>query len=51
MTFIDLTKAFDTMNRQHRWKILSKCGCLEKMHQDSKIPAQQHVSHSPQQWQ
>lgn len=48
MTFIDLTKAFDPMNRQNRWEILSKCGCLEKMHQDSKIPAQ-HVSHSPQQ--
>lgn len=28
--FIDLTKAFDTVNREALWKILSKCGCPEK---------------------
>ena len=28
--FIDLTKAFDTVNRQALWRILSKCGCPEK---------------------
>ena len=28
--FIDLTKAFDTVNRPALWKILSKCGCPEK---------------------
>ena len=28
--FVDLTKAFDTMNRQVLWIILSKLGCTDK---------------------
>ena len=28
--FIDLTKAFDTVNREALWVILSKLGCLTK---------------------
>ncbi len=28
--FIDLTKAFDTMNREAQWIVLSKRGCLDK---------------------
>ena len=28
--FIDLTKAFDTVNREALWRVLSKCGCPEK---------------------
>ena len=30
MAFIDLTKAFDSVNRQALWTILSRCGCSEK---------------------
>ena len=30
MTFVDLTKAFDSVNREVLWKILSKAGCPEK---------------------
>ena len=30
MAFIDLTKAFDSVNREALWKILSKAGCPEK---------------------
>ena len=30
MAFIDLTKAFDSVNRQALWTILSKCGCPDK---------------------
>ena len=31
MVFVDLTKAFDTVNREGLWKILRKFGCPEKM--------------------
>ena len=27
MAFIDLTKAFDSINREALWKVLSRCGC------------------------
>ena len=30
ITFVDLTKAFDTVNRDALWKIMSKFGCPEK---------------------
>ena len=30
ITFIDLTKAFDTVNRDGLWKIMSKFGCPQK---------------------
>nr|VZI07318.1 unnamed protein product [Spirometra erinaceieuropaei] len=29
-TFVDLTKAFDTVNREGLWKIRQKCGCPER---------------------
>ncbi|BHF72548.1 hypothetical protein SprV_0401561500 [Sparganum proliferum] len=32
-TFMDLTKAFDTMNREGLWKIMQKFGCLERFTQ------------------
>ena len=31
MTFIDLTKAFDTVSRKSLWKILAKFGCPNKL--------------------
>ena len=30
MTFVDLTKAFDTVSREGRWKIMAKFGCPAK---------------------
>ena len=30
MTFVDLTKAFDTISREKLWKIMAKFGCLAK---------------------
>ncbi|BHF67337.1 hypothetical protein SprV_0301036300 [Sparganum proliferum] len=30
-TFVDLTKAFDMMNREVLWKIMQKFGCLERV--------------------
>ncbi len=30
MVFVDLTKAFDTVNRDGLWKILLKLGCPDK---------------------
>ena len=30
MTFVDLTKAFDTVSREGRWKIMAKFGCPTK---------------------
>ena len=30
MTFVDLTKAFDTVNREGLWKIMTKFGCPVK---------------------
>ena len=30
MTFVDLTKAFDTVSRDGLWKIMSKFGCPDK---------------------
>ncbi len=30
MTFADLTKAFDTLNREGLWKMMSKCGCPDR---------------------
>lgn len=52
-TLYDLHRSDKSMNRQHLLKILSECRCLgeKKAQQDYKIPAQQHASHSPQQWQ
>ncbi|BHF68133.1 hypothetical protein SprV_0301116300 [Sparganum proliferum] len=32
-TFVDLTKAFDTVNRDGLWKIMQKFGCLERFTQ------------------
>ena len=29
MVFIDLTKAFDSVNRTELWKLLAKVGCLD----------------------
>ncbi len=29
-TFVDLTKAFDTVSRQGLWRIMSKFGCPER---------------------
>ena len=29
-TFVDLTKAFDTVNRNGLWRIMSKFGCPDK---------------------
>ena len=31
MTFVDLTKAFDTVSREGLWKIMSKFGCPERL--------------------
>ena len=30
MTFVDFTKAFDTVSRERLWKIMAKFGCLAK---------------------
>ena len=30
MTFVDLTKAFDTVSREGLWKIMAKFGCTAK---------------------
>ena len=30
MTFVDLTKAFDTVSREDLWKIMAKFGCPTK---------------------
>ena len=30
MTFVDLTKAFDTVSREGVWKIMAKFGCRAK---------------------
>ena len=30
MTFVDLTKAFDTVRREGLWKIMAKFGCPTK---------------------
>ena len=30
MTFVDLTKAFDTVSREGLWKIIAKVGCPAK---------------------
>ena len=30
MTFVDLTKAFDTVSREGFWKIMAKFGCPAK---------------------
>ena len=30
MTFVDLTKAFDTVSREELWKIMAKLGCPVK---------------------
>ena len=30
MTFVDLTKAFDTVSREGLWKIMEKYGCPTK---------------------
>ena len=30
MTFVDLTKAFDTVSREGLWKVLTKFGCPTK---------------------
>ena len=30
MTFVDLTKAFDTVSREGLWKIMAKVGCPTK---------------------
>ena len=30
MTFVDLTKAFDTVSREELWKIMEKFGCPAK---------------------
>ena len=30
MTFVDLTKAFDTVSREGLWKIMAKFGCPTK---------------------
>ena len=30
MTFVDLTKAFDTVSREGLWKIMTKFGCPDK---------------------
>ena len=31
MTFVDLTKAFDTVSRDGLWKIMEKFGCPSKL--------------------
>ena len=31
MTFVDLTKAFDTVSREGLWNVISKFGCLDGM--------------------
>ena len=33
MTFVDLTKAFDTVSREGLWKIMAKFGCPTKFMQ------------------
>ena len=30
MTYVDLTKAFDTISRDERWNIMAKFGCTAK---------------------
>ena len=30
ITFVDLTKAFDTVSRDGLWKVMAKIGCPEK---------------------
>ena len=30
MTFVDITKAFDTVSREGHWKIMAKFGCPAK---------------------
>nr|VZI49048.1 unnamed protein product [Spirometra erinaceieuropaei] len=36
-TFVDLTKAFDTVNREGLWKIMQKFGCPERFTQMDKV--------------
>nr|VZI35803.1 unnamed protein product [Spirometra erinaceieuropaei] len=36
-TFVDLTKAFDTVNREGLWKIMQKFGCPERFTQMSHV--------------
>nr|VZI20002.1 unnamed protein product [Spirometra erinaceieuropaei] len=48
-TFVDLTKAFDTVNREGLWKIMQKFGCPERFTQmvrqlhDAKIDAERRL--------
>ena len=30
IAFVDLAKAFDTVNRESLWRVMSKCGCPPK---------------------
>ncbi|BHF72917.1 hypothetical protein SprV_0401598900 [Sparganum proliferum] len=37
-TFVDLTKAFNTVNGKGLWKIMQKCGCPERSSQIARQP-------------
>ncbi|BHF60974.1 hypothetical protein SprV_0100394400 [Sparganum proliferum] len=37
-TFVDLTKVFDTVNRERLWKIMQEFGCLERFTQMGRQP-------------
>ncbi|BHF85149.1 hypothetical protein SprV_1002831000 [Sparganum proliferum] len=41
-TFVDLTKAFDTMNREGLWKLMQKFGCPERFHPDGASAARRY---------
>ena len=49
MAFIDLTKAFDSVDRQALWSILSKYGCHDKYIRVLRL-LHDDISHSAQQW-
>ena len=38
MTFVNLTKAFDTVSREGLWKIMAKFGCSQIHSNDAAIP-------------
>ena len=54
LLFIDLTKAFDTVNRQGLWRILEKAGCpklfvslISSFHDNMKVSVREGSDKSP----
>ena len=47
MTFVDLTKAFDTVSREDLWKIMAKFGCPTKVHRNGEAVPRWHACTGP----